>query len=150
MRKTNQVTSHLPHTILHFSPSNSMTLKILRPTSFSPHFFYNKISYMKMSIERPAQGTSDKLQATDSSYKLQDTSQPICKILKLPSCMIQATSYRFFGLTSFPVWHFQPGKHFHGSLVAWLIYAGQGWLEGRSESKRICCVINKRFVGFIA
>ena len=56
---------------------------------------------MEMSIERPSPATSDKLQDTDSSYKLQDTSQPICKIL------YQATSdklqifqtYRFSGLT---------------------------------------------------
>ena len=61
-----------------------------------------------MSIERPDQATVQatryKRQATDSSYKLQDTSQPICKILKLPSYKIQATSDklqtdRFSGLT---------------------------------------------------
>ena len=62
-----------------------------------------------MSIERPSQATSDKLQATDSSYELQDTSQLICKILELPSYKIQATSYSFFGPTYFPVLHFQPG-----------------------------------------
>ena len=60
-----------------------------------------------MSIERPAQATSYKLQATDSSYKLQDTSQPICKTFELPSYKLQATSDklqifrtdRFSGLT---------------------------------------------------
>ena len=48
---------------------------------------------MEMSIERPAQATSYKLQATDSSYKLQDTSQPICKTLELPSYKRQATDF---------------------------------------------------------
>ena len=46
--------------------------------------------------------------ATWPSYKLQDTSQPICKILKLSSYKLQATS-RFFRPIGFPVWHFQPG-----------------------------------------
>ena len=50
-------------------------------------------TYMEMSIERPAQ-------ATNSSYKLQDTSQPICKILKLPSYKLQIfRTDRFSGLT---------------------------------------------------
>ena len=49
-----------------------------------------------------------KCQSSDL-HKLQDSSQHICKILKLPRYKLQATSYRFFRPTGFPVWHFQPG-----------------------------------------
>ena len=52
-----------------------------------------QLAYMEMSIKRPAQ-------ATNSRYKLQDTSQPICNILKLPSYKLQISrTDRFSGLT---------------------------------------------------
>ena len=58
-----------------------------------PQIFLSQTDYMEMSIERPSQ-------ATNSSYKLQDTSQHICEILKLPSYKLQIfRTDRFSGLT---------------------------------------------------